>query len=343
MKNIVLLIVWCISVSACAQKQKETSLSMNVRNQNITEDNVVEEILKRVKHYEKEPQYFIRPVQNNCTYELLINDFPVYNEFSLEILATPIPINKAILKSGEQTLTVRMYPLGNLLKDNYDTGDTITTLLDNTSMKIEVVKYDAYNISHRLSDEKTVLTHYSPTKEGTKKFVGSGLPYYEYIFSFNAEVPYENEGWLNGEDLTKFNQKELEIETLKFYESYKELHKKQSLNSLVQLNYDIELRSSIAYYRDKKFLEDLWKEFKKPIYYKNKKYQSTKDYEIKLFGKNRVITLQFPRKDHVGKRLQGESSFWFLYNNGNGLRGSFFDLYLYIPKGGTLADLQTIL
>jgi hypothetical protein len=41
-------------------------------------------------------------------------------------------------------------------------------------------------------------------------------------------------------------------------------------------------------------------------------------------------------------RLRGESAFWFLYNNGEGLRANWTNLYLYIPKGGTLADLQTI-
>ncbi len=342
MKNIVLLVVWCVSVYACAQKQKETSLSINIRNQHINKDNVVQETLKHIGHFEKEPQYFIRPIQNNCIYEILVNDYLVHKDYSLEVLATPVEINDAILKSGEQTLTVRMYPLGNLLKDNYDTGNTITTLLDNTSMKIEVVKYDAYNISHRLSDEKTVLTHYSPTKEGTKKFIGSGLPYYEYTFSFDAEVPYENEGWLNGEDLTKFDKKELENRVIEFYNNYKTLIENKDLDNLIRLDFDEIQRSTKAYYQDKQYVTELWDELYEDIYYQEKEFQPIKDYNIEFYGGNKIITLRYPVINPIDKRLKGKSAFWFKYKLGGNIRASWTNIYLYIPKGGTLADLQTI-
>ncbi len=343
MKNVVLLVVWCVSVSACAQKQKETYLSMNVRNKNITFNNVVENTFKHVKFYNKQAMYFIRPIQNNCKYEILVNDYPICDEFeSLEILATPVEINDAILKSGEQTLTVRMYPLGNLLKDNYDTGNTITTLLDNTSMKIEVVKYDAYNISHQLSDEKTVLTHYSPTKEGTKKFKGSGLPYYEYTFSFNAEVPYKNEGWLNGEDLTKFDKNELENQVVKIYNDFKSIHKNNDIDNFTRLGYDFILRSCVAYYRDENYIKNLWDEHIEPLSFKNKEYQKVENYEMKFYGNNRIVCLKFLNNESIDFRLRRESAFWFKYDNGDGIRGWFSNIYLYIPKGSTLADLRTI-
>ena len=343
MKKIAIVLLSICTLTSCAQKQKVKPSNIKIRNSNINKDNVVAETLKSINHYDKEPMYFIRPIQNNCTYEILVNDFPVYDDFeSLEILATPVEINGAILKSGEQTITVRMYPVGDLLKDNYDIGETITTLLDNTSMKVEVVKYDAYNISHKLSDEKTVLKHYSPTKGSTKKFIGAGLPYYEYTFSFNAEVPYENEGWLNGEDLTKFEKKKLESEVVEAYNDFKSIHSNNDIDNFTRLEYDYILRSCVAYYRNKKYIKNLWNEHVEPLSFKNKEYQKIENYEMKFYGNNRIVCLKFPNNENIDSRLRRESAFWFKYNNGDGIRGWFSNIYLYIPKGGTLDDLQTI-
>ncbi len=352
MKNIVLLVVWCVSVFACAQKQKEKISSVNILKKHIPEylqeinaSNFVSKIVENVKHYEKEPMYFMRPIQNNCVFELLVNDFPVYKDFGLEVSATPIEINNAILKSGEQTLTVRMYPLGDLLKDNYDTGNTIATLLDNTSMKIEVVKYDAYNISHQLSDEKIVLTHYSPTKEGSKKFIGAGLPYYEYTFSFNAKVPYENEGWLNGEDLTKFDKNDLAKAVEKAYLDTNKIYENQDIDQMARLIYQGELRNAVANYNtNSEELKEIWDWHLESINFENKVFFSLENVEPKFFGSGKIIALKNPSSQSVKRAFRGKSAFGFKYNlpNDKRNRGNWLDIYLYIPKGGTLADLQTI-
>ena len=344
MKKIAIVLLSICTLTSCAQKQKVKPSNIKIRNSNINKDNVVAETLKSINHYDKEPMYFIRPIQNNCTYEILVNDFPVYDDFeSLEILATPVEINGAILKSGEQTITVRMYPIGDLLKDNYDIGETITTLLDNTSMKVEVVKYDAYNISHKLSDEKAVLKHYSPTKEGTKKFIGSGLPYYEYTFSFNADVPYENEGWLNGEDLTKFDKDELENSVVKFYENLTELYKENDINNLIRLDYSQTLRGLKSYYRCEKYVKEFWEEYDIPEDFENKNYQPVKNYNLEFYGSNKIATLRYPVTNPIDKRLRGKSAFWFKYNKkGGNIMAYWSTIYLYVPLGGTLDDLQTI-
>ncbi|WP_438711100.1 hypothetical protein ACSTS3_21530 [Aquimarina muelleri] len=222
MKLLTLVIFVLVFSSCLAQDKKGNIYTIPIpkESNDITADNFVEKVVSQIKHYDKEPMYFIRPLQNNCVYELLVNDFPVYKDYGIEKLSTPIEINDVILKSGPQTVTVRLYPLGDALKNAYGEEETVTTLLPKTEMKVSVVKYEAFNISQDLDDEIVVKEHNSPTKEGTNEFIGAGLPYYEYTFTFNAEVPYSNEGWSNGEDLTRFDKEELEKQVLKYYNEY---------------------------------------------------------------------------------------------------------------------------
>ena len=344
--RIYIVLIICISLftNSCGQEKKTNTKKNIIKMKNdcdgLTSENLVSKIFNEVKHYEKEPQYFIRPIQNNCTYEILVNDFPIYEDYSIDVLATPLGINIGILKSGEQTLTVRMYPIGDLLKDNYGIGNTVTTLLDNTSMKIEVVKYDAYNISHQLSDEKTVLTHYSPTKEGTKKFIGAGLPYYEYTFSFNAEVPYENEGWLNGEDLTQFDKEDIKTALAKIYKNTRDNFDDEDYISCVF--YNGFLRNSKAKYKDKVEIEETCLELKKSVSIKKKDFFDLENCEIQFYGNNKIVVLKHSFTNPIDPRLRGKSGFGYKYEEEEDVFAEWLDIYLYIPKGGTLADLQPI-
>ena len=58
-------------------------------------------------------------------------------------------------------------------------------------------------------------------------FIATGQPYYEYTFEFEAEVPYELEGWTKGQDLTKLDQKLLEKKALEFHNTYQKIYENQ--------------------------------------------------------------------------------------------------------------------
>ncbi|TPN86325.1 hypothetical protein [Aquimarina algicola] len=315
-----------------------------MKNEEITFENVIEKTLEKVKHYEKESQYFIRPLQNNCVYELLVNDFPVYKDYGIEKLGTPININGVILQSGPQTVTVRLYPLGDALKRAYGEGETITTLLPKTEMKIKVVKYEAFNISDELEDEIVVKEHTSPAKEDSEEFEGAGLPYYEYTFTFNAEVPYKNEGWSNGENLTKFEKNELEGKVLSYYKMYKKLHADKKLDNIIRLEFDQELRKSRALYKSRQDIEDVWNEYKSEFDFQNLEYQPIENYELSFYGNGKVVCLKFPSKEPVDRRHRGKGAFWFKFKRSvNGSkRARWTNIYLYLPKGQPLDSLQMI-
>ena len=83
--------------------------------------------------------------------------------------------------------------------------------------------------------EIVIAEHTSPVDKDTGAFIAAGLPYYEHTITFTAKVPYENEGWLNGQDLTKFDKDELGAVVKEKNLQIKKLYKEKDLEALVKL------------------------------------------------------------------------------------------------------------
>lgn len=345
-----LVLLTSFTIASCGQDQSKSqnktkskeNYSITMSHPDINSINIVDKIATQVKHFDKEPRYFIRPLQNNCVYELLVNDFLVYKDYGIEKLATPIEINYAILRSGSQTVTVRLYPLGDALKRAYGEGETVTTLLPKTEMKISVVKYEAFNISQDLDDEIVVKEHTAPTKEDSNEFVGTGLPYYEYTFTFDATVPYAIKGWTEGQDLTKFDKEELEKKAVDYYSKVISIYKNKDLDKLARLRYGALYRISQVKYLKKEEIQELWDEMKADFDKKNKEFGDLENYVINFYGNKRIVSLKHPSRDPIDKRLRGRSAFWFKHIVGNRIRAKYTNLDLYLPKGQPLDSLQMI-
>ena len=348
MKKIIVitLLVLC-TLHSCAQKNSNNhnnnnnNVNHSKMHTNITSNNIVEKITAKVKHYKKEPRYFIRPTQTNCVFEVFVNGILVYEEYKLEQLASPKSINHAILESGPQTITVRMYPIGNLIAETYGSGNPVNTLQRNSNVTVKVVKYDAFNISDDLEDEIVVIEDKSPTNK-TNEFVGDGLPYYEFTFGFNAKVPYKMEGWSKGEDLTKFNKEELEEAVVNFYKNYQNIYKNKDEDLLAKLFFGNYFVFSQAKYYNKKDIQEVWDEVTGNLYHKNKEYQPFNNYVMNFYGNNKLVALRHPSLEPVDSRLRGNSAFWYKHIVGNQIMVFFPGIFLHIPKGGTLKDLQRI-
>jgi hypothetical protein len=347
-KLLINLLLICTLCSACAQKknnQKDNNLTMipiSKKSKHITKENFVEEIYNRVQRFDKEPMYFIRPAQGNCVYEILINDFPVVKDYSIEQFATPIRINQAILKSGLQTVTVRLYPIGNTIKRAYGEGETVTTLLPKTQMNIQVVKYDAFNIDSSLDAEKEVILHKAPTdKEG--KFIGAGLPYYEYTFTFEAEVPYEIESWKEGEDLINLDKERLEKIVVDYYQKMEKLYNSKNIDLVLKAHFMSELKDAQALYRSKDDIQEVYDWLFETVNIQTKEFFPLKKYEIKFFGNGKIICLKNPSKEPINRKFRGKSAFSFKFRDSNfKLKGRWIDLYLYLPEGEPLENLRVI-
>jgi hypothetical protein len=315
-----------------------------MNNQIVTSDNIVHKIYNSVQRYEKEPKYFIRPAQGNCVYEILINDQLMVKEYGIEQYATPISINEGILRSGIQNVTVRLYPIGDVIKRAYGEGKTVTTLLPKTQMNIQVVKYDAFNIDSSLDAEKEVILHKAPTdKEG--KFKGAGLPYYEYTFTFEAEVPYELEGWSKGQDLTQLDKEELKAQIVHYYKGIQKIYETKDKDALARLIYGDYLIIAQTKYWTKEDIQDAWEETIQELEWDIIEYGNPgeyKDYDMQLYGGGKLVALKHSSVEPVDRRLRGKSGFWFKYKSDGEVRVQFTWYLLYLPEGEPLDNLRVI-
>ncbi|MCG8894661.1 hypothetical protein G1K73_13010 [Tenacibaculum finnmarkense] len=303
---------------------------MNTTTQeSITINNVADKMWEDMPKYAIQPMYLLRINQEYCTYEVLVNDFPIYENYDLGVSATGTKINRAILKSGEQTVTLRMYPIGNLEQEAY--GDEMPyykTLKGGSSMRIEVIKIPDWK-NYDIAGEEIIKV---VTTEGfdTNKFHGAGLPYYEFTFSFTAEVPYKNEGWSNGVDLRKVDTTILRKKIWNYFKMYQKAYEKKDINNIVNINYDNAIRNANALYKNKDKINDLWEEYNENVNTEDKEFQPLKNYELVFYGEGKIATFKHSSGLDIDSRLRGTSALYFLYDDQS--MAYFLGLYLYMDK-----------
>ena len=343
--KLVILTVGFFTLLACAQQPKDSKATTTLPTaiEEINSSNVVDYLAAQVKPYNKQPIYAIRPIQNNCIFEILVNDLPIYREFTLEKLATPLVINDRILKSGPQTITYRLYPIGDLMVQEYGTEETISTLRKNTSMKIEVIQYEDSKLGERLSDEIVIARHTSPIDKNTDEFIGVGLPYYENTFTFEATVPYENEGWLEGQDLSKYDHEELEEIIKKKNLDIGKLYMDKNLDSLIKLEFVKSNTYNIASYRAKEDIQEIFDNYKNKVL-KDKDIQPLEGYQMEFYSEHKIVTLRYSITTPPDPRLKGQPALYYLYKDEYGTLVDFLSIYLFLPKGKplTVENLQIL-
>ena len=341
MKNLIITFSM-FSLFACKQEvnqktaTEKSSKKINImQNPDINSKNFVSKIFEKVKHYPKEPIYYIRIGKANCVIEVLVNDYPVHNDYELSNYATPIEINHGILKSGIQKLTYRLYPIGDLMKENYS-GDspTVTTLTDLTSVNIKIIQMDNKG-EKKFKDEVLVIEHNSQNDKNGN-FIASGKPYYEYTFEFIAEVPYELEGWTNGQDLTKLNQKLLEDKALEFHEIYQKVYENQDGDALAKIEYNAIKRQSIMYYQNEIDINEMWEDISKMLYVKSITFNQINNYKKVFFGNKKILMLM---QNSLDIEYRGLGMFHMNYDKIDGSKTFMLaGLDLYLPKDKKLED-----
>lgn len=238
------MLAFYLIVQGCSNSNKPIKNEIMETSPKLTSKNYVETMLKAVKHYPKEPYYYLFVNHQACYFEILVNDLPVYKYFKDGQIVTPIDIYFALNKSGKQTITYKLYP-----QTERENGEGFKTLLNWTSMKIEIFQRNkADTAGNAFASEKEVLKHINLTKPDQKTFIASGKDYYEYTFTFDATVPYQNEGWENSEDLSKMDQKKLLLKTENAYKQVWQLLKDKKENEYFSLLSKKELETSQAEY-----------------------------------------------------------------------------------------------
>ena len=326
-----------INFWACSQKKENT---MN----DITEKNIVDKITAQVKRYPKEPFYYVYIGNSLCIYEFFVNDLPIEKHYEYSQIGTPIYINNGILKSGRQKITYRIYPA----PKEYNEGKDVFDFETEFNVKV-YVNDNARDL--RIGEEKLILKHEAPTKIRMagrdndiemKEFVGKGQKYYEHTFYFDAEIPYENEGWSNGQDLRKLDQKQLERAVIDFYLDRRKEIEKKDLDAIARRVYTPLKEQFIAEYSDKASINIAWTEelvyaYKSPTY----QLQPFKDYKMVFYGDGKMVALEHDNPSDA--RLRGQSALWGLFIDKEGVqRADFNGIKLSLPQGKGLNELKAV-
>lgn len=281
--------------------------------------------------YNSKPVYYIEASQSGCFYELYVNGrgvFKLYEQVGL--VGHGVCINDAILKTGMQEVTIKLYPLGQTEIENFE------TFTKNARIDVKVEKYDLLDDT---IDEEVARMKVPQIEDKSNLIRIKNLPYFEHTFTFYAEVPYEVKGWSESQDLTKMNQEELEKEVVAFHNNYANIIHNQDEAKWVELTKNRELEYLISEeYNDTKSesVKERKKELKEIFDSEFKKKEPLDPYEMVFGGNGRFVAL----KSTVEK---GESALSFgieSEENGEMVKFRYYSyLYLHKPKGSNQLEI----
>jgi len=329
MGRVLVFLVFIFGLIGCSQNPQFKADIIAEKSNNITAKNIAEKIFEKVKHYPQETYYYLFVNHQACYFEIMVNDVPAFKYFKEGQIITPISINEFINKSGKQTITYKLYPL-----TKRASGDGFNTLLDWTSIKIELFQRNkADTTGNAFASEKKVLEHSSLTKPDGKAFIAEGKDYYEYTFTFDAQVPYKNKGWENSEDLSKLDQKKLLAKTENAYKQVWNILEKKEADSYFNLIFNSYLETCQAEYTDKEKIEKIIKSNLLPFENKTYKLEPLEGYKMVLYGNGRIVSLDLVSMD---PRLRNKWAIWGKYTDeDDDISSRNIRFYLHIPKGKT--------
>lgn len=318
------LLLTILYVSGCAQEVKDKVMSSGDRISYLSE---------KVRRFNQEPLYQLE-VESVLSFSILMNGCPVYSNFDQRPGMARVDINPYILKSGQQQVTIALYP-------GYDGQGTVKQYLENGSkfsLKIEKTGWDKGG--NLKTPEEIVL--YKTANETTDL---AKLKTYKKDIHFKADVPYQLEGWTNGQDLTQLDRVQLEQQVLSFYRqmlSAFENKEDDDLNTKF-LKADAEWCQALYFPKDiiTKFQTTKGRKGKSVATTlststrNSRTFYSLQNYDLKFYGDGRLVRLESREGANRGESLLGYEDI-----DKNGLnRKTFVDMLLYMPKGSNSLEI----
>lgn len=214
-KIIILLLASFLSLVCAKSNHKINEINMKL-TQNPT-----------INKFSNRPYYQINLKSSAVNFDIRINDLPLLKFFEKSGgLNMEFPINTGILESGEQILTIKVYPL----KGN-------NMILPNSYFSLELnKKIDAWTF-----DNKREIILKIPDMIVPKE----GLPYWEFQTKFTANVPYQLTGWKNSESINNIKN-ELNIA----YEKIKNAIEKKDISAFRLLVKNKIFEESVSLYEN---------------------------------------------------------------------------------------------
>ena len=251
-------------------------------------------------------------------YELYINDIKA--DYDYVGANNGVDINPYILKNGKYKVKLRVFPA-------FKAGKKLIEFDDIEKSNISFDSYIRNKETNEILNYNSIPLPIVAPKED--------VPYFEQEWDVElTELPYELEGWSKGQDLRKWDKKELEKKVVAYYqklwkmlndgdgERFMKLWEKADDENAIY-DYDTEIDEA-----NKSEITDIKKHCVNRMI-------PLEDYEMKLYVEGRLVCLE--RKTHTREfnnyfplDLKGWSP---LVRKGQVRGGAEFPVKLYLPEG----------
>ena len=251
-------------------------------------------------------------------YELYINDIKA--DYDYVGANNGVDINPYILKNGKYKVKLRIFPA-------FKAGEKLIEFDDIEKSNISFDSYIRNKETNEILNYNSIPLPIVAPKED--------VPYFEQEWEVEiTDLPYELEGWSKGQDLRKWDKKELEKKVVAYYqklwrilnngegERYMDLWK-QADQELMFYDYETDYDSI---YKEES--EEIKKNCTDNMIY-------LEDYEMKLYAEGKLVCLE--RKTHTREfnnysplDIKGWSP---LIRKGRKSGAEDFPVKLYLPEG----------
>ena len=267
---------------------------------------------------EKQITYMI-DITTNIPVIVYVNDIKA-SELNMP-LGTAIDLNPYVLKNGKCKIKLQIFPL-------FRRGDTLVTVEN-------IMRCNLFFGSYIRNKETDEILNYKADVALPIVAPKEDVPYFEQEWEVEiTDLPYELEGWSKGQDLRKWDKKELEKKVVAYYqklwkmlndgdgERFMKLWEKADDENAIY-DYDTEIDEA-----NKSEIADIKKHCVNRMI-------PLEDYEMKLYAEGRLVCLE--RKTHTREfnnyfplDLKGWSP---LVRKGQVRGGAEFPVKLYLPEG----------
>ncbi|WP_454983567.1 hypothetical protein [Capnocytophaga sputigena] len=254
-------------------------------------------------------------------HELYINDILAVSRSRGSNAA--IDINPYVLKNGKYKIKLRLLPYWHL-------NETTVSKSDIENARLFFGSYIRNKETDEILNYKAdvVLPIVAPKED---------VPYFEQEWEVEiTDLPYELEGWSKGQDLRKWDKKELEKKVVAFHQKIRKIlndGNSEEWMKLIQKRFD---EVCIFDYLSEKRIEKDLEEIKEDVEeYSKGTMIPLEDYELKLYAEGKLVTLE--RKTHT-KEFNNYSPLdikgWSpLISKGTTYGAAPYPILLYLPQG----------
>ena len=253
-------------------------------------------------------------------YELYINDIKA--DYDYVGGNSGVDMNPYILKNGKYKVKLRIFPA-------FKAGEKLIASKD---IKNSNISFGSY-IRNKETDE--ILNYEDKPLPITAPTID--VPYFEQEWEVEiTDLPYELEGWSKGQDLRKWEKKELEKKVVAYYQKLWHILNNGEGERWTKLTQKRINETAIFYYESEEENQKAIKNNQQNIVkYCTNMMIPLEDYEMKLYAEGKLVCLE--RKTHT-KEFNNKSPLdikgWSpLILKGKKSGAGYYNVLLYLPQG----------